>query len=532
MTAPQPLTMADPLWRPSTKAPRLWAITASLFWVPVIVAEIVCAVLIPGIPSWVVGTVFAVTVLFAATYILMVPAWRYRVHRWEISDTAVYTRTGWFTQERRIAPISRVQTVDTERGPIDRMLGLATVTVTTASSAGAVKISALDQEVADRHGGSTDGDRGYQRGRRDVNEKQLGDPTAIEIPAEAETAAAEAAEEEQPWLRLDRRMLLVHPVNEVVKLLPVLLVSVVLGSQSGNHWWGLGVVTLLVIFGLLRYFTTTYRIGPVHVQLRTGVFQKKLLSVPRSRIRSVDVEAGVMHRLLGLSIVRIGTGQRAGSGHDSNKFELNALSTALVPDLRAALLAGAQQARRLETPGTPVESITEPVDTEIGHWEPSWVRYAPFSFTGIAIIAAIIGISFPIRHRHCRREILGSERQLRLTREPRHRTDGRHRTRRAAGAVECTRLRPVPDRVRQHETHRQRPHPACQSRPVEDSANHTRPRPPPRHDAQGTAPSAIGPRRAARRHHDRGQRREEGIFATAPAGTAQGSRASDGHRDR
>ena len=161
-----------------------------------------------------------------------------------------------------------------------------------------------------------------------MNEKQLGDPTAIEIPAEAETAAAEAAEEEQPWLRLDRRMLLVHPVNEVVKLLPVLLVSVVLGSQSGNHWWGLGVVTLLVIFGLLRYFTTTYRIGPVHVQLRTGVFQKKLLSVPRSRIRSVDVEAGVMHRLLGLSIVRIGTGQRAGSGHDSNKFELNALSTA------------------------------------------------------------------------------------------------------------------------------------------------------------------------------------------------------------
>ncbi len=177
----------------------------------VIVAEIVCAVLVPGIPSWVVGTVFAVTVLFAATYILMVPAWRYRVHRWEISDTAVYTRTGWFTQERRIAPISRVQTVDTERGPIDRMLGLATVTVTTASSAGGREDLRTRPGGRRPHGGSTDGDRGYQRGRRDVNEKQLGDPTAIEIPVEAETAAAEAAEEEQPWLRLDRRMLLVHP---------------------------------------------------------------------------------------------------------------------------------------------------------------------------------------------------------------------------------------------------------------------------------------------------------------------------------
>jgi hypothetical protein len=76
--------------------------------------------------------------------------WRYRVHRWDIDATAVYTRTGWLVQERRIAPISRVQTVDTERGPLDRLFGLANVTVTTASSAGAVRIVALDSDVADR----------------------------------------------------------------------------------------------------------------------------------------------------------------------------------------------------------------------------------------------------------------------------------------------------------------------------------------------------------------------------------------------
>lgn len=150
MTAPSTVTMTDPLWRPSTKAPRLWAITAALLWAPIVIAEIVGVILIPDLPTWLISTVGAVTVLCAAVHILMVPAWRYRVHRWEISDTAVYTRTGWFTQERRIAPISRIQTVDTDRGPIDRMLGLATVTVTTASSAGAVKISALDQDVADR----------------------------------------------------------------------------------------------------------------------------------------------------------------------------------------------------------------------------------------------------------------------------------------------------------------------------------------------------------------------------------------------
>ena len=82
--------------------------------------------------------------------VVVVPIWRYRVHRWEIGEQAVYTRTGWLVQERRIAPISRVQTVDTYRGPVDRLFGLASVTVTTASSAGAVRIVALDTEVADR----------------------------------------------------------------------------------------------------------------------------------------------------------------------------------------------------------------------------------------------------------------------------------------------------------------------------------------------------------------------------------------------
>ncbi|RVW02811.1 PH domain-containing protein [Rhodococcus xishaensis] len=141
--------MADPAWRPSTKARLLWAINAVLLWLPVFVAQAVVAI-IGWWPGWVSGVVLAATIVLAVVHISVVPLWRYRVHRWEISETAVYTRSGWFTQERRIAPISRVQTVDTERGPVDRMLGLATVTVTTASSAGAVKIVALDQETADR----------------------------------------------------------------------------------------------------------------------------------------------------------------------------------------------------------------------------------------------------------------------------------------------------------------------------------------------------------------------------------------------
>jgi membrane protein YdbS with pleckstrin-like domain len=70
------------------------------------------------------------------------------VHRWEVTDEAVYVRTGALWQEWRIAPMSRIQTVDTVRGPLEQAFRLATVTVTTASAKGAVRIEGLDHEVA------------------------------------------------------------------------------------------------------------------------------------------------------------------------------------------------------------------------------------------------------------------------------------------------------------------------------------------------------------------------------------------------
>jgi membrane protein YdbS with pleckstrin-like domain len=119
------VTLVDPANPPSRKAPLVWAIGAAIPWLVLAVGQVV----------W---------------FVVVVPLWRYRVHRWDISSQAVYTRSGWLVQERRIAPISRVQTVDTYRGPLDRLFGLANVTVTTASSAGAVRIVALDSAVADR----------------------------------------------------------------------------------------------------------------------------------------------------------------------------------------------------------------------------------------------------------------------------------------------------------------------------------------------------------------------------------------------
>ncbi|SFA62323.1 hypothetical protein SAMN05444374_12223 [Rhodococcoides kroppenstedtii] len=149
-----PLIVRDPAERLGPRAVTLWTVAAGLLWAPILLGLVVWAVLLVTVadrPLWPPLLILApIALVAAAVHVLVVPRWRYAVHRWEVSDTAVYTRTGWFDQERRIAPLNRVQTVDTERGPLERALGLATVTVTTASSAGAVRIAALDLETADR----------------------------------------------------------------------------------------------------------------------------------------------------------------------------------------------------------------------------------------------------------------------------------------------------------------------------------------------------------------------------------------------
>ncbi len=87
--------------------------------------------------------------LWRVGVIVVMPALRYRTHRWEATDTACYTQIGWLGRERRIAPMSRVQTVDFEQGPIARVLGLAGVTITTASAKGPLEINGLDRAVAE-----------------------------------------------------------------------------------------------------------------------------------------------------------------------------------------------------------------------------------------------------------------------------------------------------------------------------------------------------------------------------------------------
>ncbi|SRX92348.1 putative transmembrane protein [Mycobacterium tuberculosis H37Rv] [Mycobacterium shimoidei] len=178
------------------------------------------------------------------------------------------------------------------------------------------------------------------------------------------------------WQRLSPRMLLVHPVHELLRQLPLLIGAVVLGSTTGNPFWTVAALVVTVLLGVARWFTTTYRIEPDEVQLRTGILRRSVLSLPRNRIRSVQTDARLLHRLLGLTVLRVSTGREA---QGDNAFELDAVEVSQVPRLRAILLAESAQ------PDHPAQ------DTVLARWQPSWLRYAPLSLSGLLTIAAAAG---------------------------------------------------------------------------------------------------------------------------------------------
>jgi putative membrane protein len=175
-------------------------------------------------------------------------------------------------------------------------------------------------------------------------------------------------------------MLLVHPIHEVLRQLPLLIGSVVLGTATGNPLWSVAALVLLVAYGVARWFTTTYRIDAEQVQRREGVLQRTVLSVPRNRIRSVSTDARLLHRVLGLTVVKVSTGQEA---KGDAEFALDAVRVEEVADLRAILLADA--------PG--VDSAPTP-KLVLARWHPSWLRYSPLSFTGLAMITALVGVIY------------------------------------------------------------------------------------------------------------------------------------------
>jgi hypothetical protein len=63
------------------------------------------------------------------------------------------------------------------------------------------------------------------------------------------------------WRRLNARMLLIHPIQEIPRAAPALIGVIAAGGSGGRReLWAAAALAITVGLGMLRWFTTRYRI--------------------------------------------------------------------------------------------------------------------------------------------------------------------------------------------------------------------------------------------------------------------------------
>ncbi|BDM71134.1 hypothetical protein HEK616_46210 [Streptomyces nigrescens] len=208
------------------------------------------------------------------------------------------------------------------------------------------------------------------------------------------------------WRRLDPRTLLVHCGWMAAPLGSLALTALATGGRiSARGWITLAVIAasfaVVTTLGLIRWARTEFRVSldggadaaghatvrpdpaggaapgqyAATLDIRSGLFNRRLRSIPLHRIRTVDLTASPLHRLLGVTVLRAGT---AGSGEGGGALSLDALAAPEAARLRAELLARAGSAA---ADGDPVLARVD--------WR--WLRYAPLTFWVVGGVFAAAG---------------------------------------------------------------------------------------------------------------------------------------------
>ncbi|MGI8652766.1 MAG: PH domain-containing protein [Geodermatophilaceae bacterium] len=136
----------------ASSAIGLWTVQEIIGALFLLIPAMAASLFVPdAAPGWLVVATDILPWALAAFFlgaVVVLPRYKYAVHRWEVTPDGIYTLTGWLSRTWILVPISRIQTVDVTRGPLQRMFGLATVSVRTASAQGSVEIEQLEAYTA------------------------------------------------------------------------------------------------------------------------------------------------------------------------------------------------------------------------------------------------------------------------------------------------------------------------------------------------------------------------------------------------
>lgn len=129
---------------------RIWAVETLLSGLTFSIAAVVAAGLLDaftGTPRALLVAAVGLIMALSIAVALVVPGISYRHYRWEVTEAGLIVQRGWLLREFIAVPHTRVQTVETRRGPLERLVDLASAGVSTAAGE-AVRVPGLTPETA------------------------------------------------------------------------------------------------------------------------------------------------------------------------------------------------------------------------------------------------------------------------------------------------------------------------------------------------------------------------------------------------
>jgi putative membrane protein len=191
--------------------------------------------------------------------------------------------------------------------------------------------------------------------------------------------------DETAWQRLDIRVVY-QGLARVALSLPAGILGITIGDDP---IWPLIAGSVFGVLGALgtlsTWRTTRFRITGRQVEMHTGWLARKHRIVARERIRTVDVSARLLQRVLGLRTVHVGSGEADAS------FDLNGLASEQAERLRRDLMPGAR-AEAIEQAEQAGEPQPGP-ETVIARLRPQWV---PLNVIGVWSVFAVLGPVFAL----------------------------------------------------------------------------------------------------------------------------------------
>jgi putative membrane protein len=150
-----------------------------------------------------------------------------------------------------------------------------------------------------------------------------------------------------------------------------------------------GVTLLSLGTAALAWWRFSYADGPTSVVVTRGLLSRSVRTVPNDRIRGVEVETPVLHRLFGLVRVRIDAAAGAVGGKDE-ELVVDGLPRAEGDRLRSSVLTHrATVPEREDGAAEP-----EPVEEEFTRFDNRWLLYAPLVGSYLAVPLAAVGALF------------------------------------------------------------------------------------------------------------------------------------------